>query len=290
MIYAAYLSSLIASAVMGSALAYYLWRRRSRPGAGAAAFTMLAATVWSLGYVMQHTSATLDAQIFATNIQYVGIVALPATWVAFSLQYTGRSRWLTRRSLLLLSIVPVATVVLVWTNGIDGLMYQGRHLDTSGPFTIISKTYGPWFWVHVSYNYVLMLSGMFFLLRETISISTPLPSPVHCSGDLCRRADSMECDIHCRSDTAIPGGYDALCLCHIRTGNSLGAIPVADVRGHTVGEEYRHRRYERWCHRAGCGEPFRRPQPGCRRDCWQYPLRSSCATLWRRAFSATEAG
>ena len=121
---------------------------------------MLAAIVWSLGYFLQYSSTTLSTQIFATNIQYVGIVAMPVAWVAFSLHYTGRSRWLTRRNLLLLSMVPAVTVVIVWTNGIDGLMYQGRHLDTSGPFTIISKTYGPWFWVAATYGYLLMLSAV----------------------------------------------------------------------------------------------------------------------------------
>lgn len=166
MIYAAYLTSLIASAVVAGALAYYLWQRRSRPGARAAVFMMLAAIVISLTYLWQYSSSTLSTQIMATNFQYVGIMALPVTWVAFSVQYTGRGKWLTRRNLLLLSIVPAVTVVVVSTNGVDGLMYHGRYLDTSGPFTIISKTYGSWFWVAMAYNYLLMLSAVFFLLRR----------------------------------------------------------------------------------------------------------------------------
>jgi len=127
---------------------------------------MLAAVIISLGYVLQYTSTSLSTQIAATNFQYVGIMALPVTWVVFSLQYTGHGNWLTRRSLLLLSIVPFVTVVLVWTNGIDGLMYHGRHLDTSGPFTIISKTYGPWFWIAMTNNYLLMSYGMFLLIQR----------------------------------------------------------------------------------------------------------------------------
>ena len=166
MIYGAYLSSLIATAVMAVVLAYHLWQRRSRPGARSAVFMMLAAIVISLTYLWQYSSSTLSAQVSATNMQYIGIMALPVTWVAFALQYTGHGKWLTRRNLLLLSIVPAVTVVVVWTNGIDGLMYQGRHLDTSGPFTIIAKTYGPWFWIASGYNYLLMLGAVFFLLRR----------------------------------------------------------------------------------------------------------------------------
>ncbi|MCK4783511.1 MAG: PAS domain S-box protein, partial [Desulfobacteraceae bacterium] len=166
MIYTLYLLSLIASAMIAAALAYFLWRRRTKPGATPAVWMLLAVIVWSLAYILQFKSTTLSGQIFATNIQYFGIVTVPVMWFVFSLQYTGHDRWLTRRNLFLLAIVPFLTLVLAWTNGIDGLMWHGRHLETSGPFIIIAKTYGPWFWIHTSYLYLLILSGAFFLLQR----------------------------------------------------------------------------------------------------------------------------
>ncbi len=147
-------------------LAYHLWQRRSKPGATPMVWVMLAVVVISVGYVLQFTSTTLSGQILATDIQYVGIVALPVAWFAFSLRYTGHDKWLTSRNLLLLAIIPSVTVVLAWTNNIDGLMWYGRHLEFSEPFTIIDKTYGPWFWIHTSYSYLLLLFGMFVLFRR----------------------------------------------------------------------------------------------------------------------------
>ena len=166
MIYALYITSLAISAVAAAVLAFFFWQRRPRSGATSAVWLMLAAVIISVGYILQYTNTTLSGQIFATHIQYVGIVTLPVAWFAFSLRYTGRGSWFTRRSLLLLVIVPSITVILAWTNGIDGLIWQNRHLETTGPFTIIAKTYGPWFWVHTSYSYLLLLSGMFFLLQR----------------------------------------------------------------------------------------------------------------------------
>ena len=166
MIYTSYLSSLIISAVVAAVLAFYLWQRRSKPGATPAVWMMLAVVVWSLGYVLQFMSTTLSGQIFATNIQYFGIVTVPVAWFAFSLQYTGHDNWLTRRNLFLLAIVPFVTVVLTWTNSFHGLMWQGRHLETSGPLIMIAKTYGLWFWIHTSYSYLLILLGTFILVRR----------------------------------------------------------------------------------------------------------------------------
>ena len=127
---------------------------------------MLAVVIWSLGYVLQFMSTGLSDQIFATNIQYLGIVTVPVMWFVFSLEYTGHDKWLTHRNLFLLAILPFVTVVLAWTNSFHSLMWHGRYLETSGPFIVIAKTYGLWFWVHTSYSYLLMLFGTFILLQR----------------------------------------------------------------------------------------------------------------------------
>ena len=110
MIYALYLSSLITSTVVAGAVAIFFWRRRHAPGAISAVCLMLAIALWSLGYVLQLRSVELSGQILATYIQYLGIVTVPVAWFIFSLQYTGRNNWLTRKNLLLLSII-AATVL-----------------------------------------------------------------------------------------------------------------------------------------------------------------------------------
>ena len=166
MIYALYLSSLIVSVVVAAALVFYFWRRRSMTGAVPAAWVMMATAIFSLGYVLQLISNELSGQILATDIQYVGIAALPVAWFAFSLRYTDHDKWLTSRNLLLLAIIPSVTVVLAWTNSFHSLMWQGRHLESSGPFVIIAKTYGPWFWVHTLYSYVLIILGMLVLVQR----------------------------------------------------------------------------------------------------------------------------
>ena len=166
MVYTTYLLSLVISAVLAATLAFYFSRHRPASGATPAAWMMLAVAVISLGYVLQFRSTELSGQIFATNIQYVGLVTLPVAWLTFSLRYVGRDRWLMRRNLLLLLIVPAVTLVLAWTNSFHSLMWQGRHLESSGPFVIIAKTYGPWFWIHASYSYVLIILGMLVLVQR----------------------------------------------------------------------------------------------------------------------------
>ena len=76
----------------------------------------------------------LAAKVFWDKAQFVGIVVAPTAWLAFVLQYTGYKLWLTRRTLVLLTILPLLTLLLVFTNETHGLIHSRVWLGTDGPF------------------------------------------------------------------------------------------------------------------------------------------------------------
>jgi signal transduction histidine kinase len=168
MVYNLYFSSLALSTAISLALIFFFWRRRAIRGAADAAWLMVTATVWSLGYILQLLFTSLPSMVVATDIQYIGIVFLPLAWFTFSLRYTGRDSWLNPKSLTMLSIIPVATLILVWTSDFHGIMWYGRHLEINGPFINVAKSYGPWFWLHTSYSYALIAMGMLTIARRLI--------------------------------------------------------------------------------------------------------------------------
>lgn len=62
--------------------------------------------------------------------------------------------------LLLLAIIPAITVIMIFTNEYHGLMRYNVALDTSGSFSVITKTYGIWFWISVIYHDIIMVTGV----------------------------------------------------------------------------------------------------------------------------------
>ncbi len=86
---------------------------------------------------------------------------MPTLWLAFVLQYTGRAHWLTRRTVGLLIVEPLITLLLVWTNQFHGLIERQTPLqsDTSGSLAALIVTYGPWYWINIVYSYLLLLVG-----------------------------------------------------------------------------------------------------------------------------------
>lgn len=156
---------LILSVVASSTLALLAWYRRSAPGALPFAIMMTGVAWWSLGYAMELGSLELAAKIFWSNWNFAAITIIPVAWLAFALQYIGRGAWLTRRNVVLLVIEPALVVLLAWTNGVHGLFRSSVVLDTGSPIAVLGVTYGPAFWIHATYSYVLLLLGTILLLQ-----------------------------------------------------------------------------------------------------------------------------
>ncbi|UCD59148.1 MAG: PAS domain S-box protein, partial [Candidatus Hydrogenedentota bacterium] len=166
--YTPYTIPLIVAGSGSGVLALYIWRRRHSLGNIAIALLMLGASIWSLAYALQLASADLRNQIFWSKVEYLGIVVVPVAGLCFALQYTGRGERVTPRSLALLSIIPLATVVLVWTNEGHGLIWNNIRLENLGTFSVKVSNYGGWFWLHTAYCYSLFLVGTLLIIELLI--------------------------------------------------------------------------------------------------------------------------
>jgi PAS domain S-box-containing protein len=162
--YTPYVFPLLMTTAISATLALFAWRHRSAPGATPLAALMLAVTVWSAAYVLELGSPELRTKIFWSNLTYLGIVAAPLAWLALALQHTGNGKWLTRRRLILLAIVPLLSTALVWTNDLHHLFHTSIDLDTSGPYPMLDATHNVAFWVHAAYCYLLLLIGTGLLI------------------------------------------------------------------------------------------------------------------------------
>ena len=154
-----YIFPVVLAGVISVGLALYAWRRRLMAGVAPFSILMLAVAEWSLGYALELAGADVPTKLFWLNIEYLGIVIVPAAWLALALQYTGRTKWLAPRLLVLLSIEPLITLVLVWTNDIHHLIHAKVGLEINSAFTVLVITRGTWYWINVFYSFLLLLLG-----------------------------------------------------------------------------------------------------------------------------------
>ncbi len=161
-----YYTPLILAVILSSVVMVYSLRYRREPHGKAFFFLSLAGTWWAFFNILEYGFNSLPVKIFWANVEYLGIETIMVGWLAVIANFTGQTKWVTRRSILLLAIIPVITIILVWTNQYHGLMRTNIVLDTNGPYSVIKKTYGPWFWITMVYSNLLLIIATIMLLQR----------------------------------------------------------------------------------------------------------------------------
>jgi len=130
-------------------------------------FLMLSNSIWSIAYGLELGSNGFEQMKFLTNIEYIGIVSLPVGWFIFCIELSGKSKWIRKTSnKLLISIVPVVTLALLWTNDLHHLHYRQLEVDYSGNFPMLKITPGISYYLFTSYFYILLGTGTLMLIRK----------------------------------------------------------------------------------------------------------------------------
>lgn len=160
-----FLILLVATAAATVAAALYVWSRQPVPGSRTAVLIAIAGAEWLLAYAAELMSVEVQTKIFWNQMQYLGIATVIAAWVAFILQYSGHERWLTWRTVALMSIEPLVVLLLVFTNSAHGLIWRGLDPTQTGYLTILRRPHGVGYWIHSAYSYGIYLFAIWLLLR-----------------------------------------------------------------------------------------------------------------------------
>ena len=165
-----YILPLVVTALLLIPIAFLLRRRRGAPGVGPLSILIFGIALWSLSYAFSLAQTVVSAQLFWVNVSYLGIVLVPASWLAFALEYVGLGTWLTRRRLALLAIEPLLALVLAFTNNFHFLFRSQIRLVDVNAYLVLDSVLGPVFWVHTLYSYLLLGWGTFLLLRNVVQM------------------------------------------------------------------------------------------------------------------------
>ena len=99
--------------------------------------------------------------IYFDYIVYVGTCFLPIAFLAFGLTFAKTKITFTKKFLLLF-IIPILTLLILWTNDFHHLFYVKYAILNS------ETVFGSYFMIHSVYTYALIFIGVFYLIRYSI--------------------------------------------------------------------------------------------------------------------------
>jgi len=124
----------------------------------------IAVVVWTFSYAFGAAATTVALKLLWTQISYLTLPGAPLFYFLFALAYSHHGRYLTKRNIILLAIVPTLTVIIVLTSNWHHWFYTSISINPDNNLAI--KEHGFWFWIHITYCYTLLAVGAILLSRE----------------------------------------------------------------------------------------------------------------------------
>ena len=102
--------------------------------------------------------------VYFDYIVYIGTCFLPVAFLFFSLTF-AKTKIKFKKKYLLLFIIPIISLLVLWTNDFHHLFYV--------KYGILNSTteFGPYFPVHSLYTYILIIISIFYLIKFSIKNS-----------------------------------------------------------------------------------------------------------------------
>ncbi len=148
-------------------LAGYCWRRRTVPGAIPLMIGCLLGAAIFAGSALEHMAVAEATKLFWYKVQAVLMLPVVTALFCFLLEYAWPGRWLSRRNLILLAIVPVISAFLVLTNDLHHLLWRSMYVNGA-----VLVEYGLIGWLNLVYSFFI-LGGISLVVFGWLFLHSP---------------------------------------------------------------------------------------------------------------------
>lgn len=122
--------------------------------------------IWDVSLILQIICSTYFSvnPIYFDYVAYIGIALLPVSFLFTGMIFVN-TKIKFKKSFLTLFIIPIISLIILWTNDYHHLFYQ--HYSTN----INESVYGLYFYIHSLYSYGCFAIGIILLIRYAIKNS-----------------------------------------------------------------------------------------------------------------------
>jgi len=146
---------LLISSIIMIYIGIFSWKRNKKD----IAMAFIPIVIYEVGYAFEILCTNIENVMFWIKVEYIGIVFLPVMWLIFSIDFNGHKDKLKKSTLILLCIFSIIILIINYTNDFHHLFYKELYMNSDGLFPIVEIVKGPWYWVNISYTYILLFIG-----------------------------------------------------------------------------------------------------------------------------------
>lgn len=145
-------------------LLYHVKGHKNARGKEYFSLLLVSIIIYSFFYSLEICSTELNTILIFYKLQYLGISTIPLFFLLFTMSYSGKKNWLFQPLMIPLFIIPVITILFVFTTEYHNFFNKNISINYFGLFPTFDFDPGIWYYVHLSYSIVCTILGLFFLL------------------------------------------------------------------------------------------------------------------------------
>jgi PAS domain S-box-containing protein len=156
------------SGIIALGLVWLLLKWRHSPGAFYLMLFEFTAAIWAIGDGFEAAAPLLPQKMHWAQFAYLGVATSAVMFLLFAYTYTNHSRHVKSKSILLLMVIPLITMLMAFSNPVHGLLWS-KIIILPGTNNSVYY-YGPYFWIHTFYSYSILLVGIVILLVGALKV------------------------------------------------------------------------------------------------------------------------
>jgi PAS domain S-box-containing protein/putative nucleotidyltransferase with HDIG domain len=165
-----YVVVMLSAAIVCAVICVHVWLRwRDNSEALPLVLLMLACVEWLTASALGFAGLAPSAKMLWAKIEYIGVASVPLLVLVLSLSHSDLKQWLNPGRVIMLSVIPVLTVILAWTNELHGLVWASYTPYLENGMMFSNKVYGAWFWIYWAYSYILLLMSTVIIVRSVFA-------------------------------------------------------------------------------------------------------------------------
>jgi len=116
----------------------------------------LGCLLWMIGNLLELGMIDTQVKIFMNYIKYVSSEIVIIAWFIFFIYFIGYKKWLSKRNIIFISIIPFIMILSVFTNEYHHLFFKNMSLITYRSSLVLGIEGGPLFWLDLAYTILLI--------------------------------------------------------------------------------------------------------------------------------------
>ena len=163
---------MMTAALVSVSISVRVWNKRKTNSEATSLFIVLTAiTVWIIAALIGLLDQNLGHKLLWAKVEYIGVISVPLALLIYILNHFGYRKNLTRNRIVWLAILPVATLILAWTNEFHHLIWIEYLPYMDDGLVLSQKTYGMGFWLYWVYSYGLLAISTVLTLHHPLRSS-----------------------------------------------------------------------------------------------------------------------